>query len=137
MRWPRWRRTEVVWSSPCVSKSNACRRDRCSSFQKLQLSGGFRSTSLQNCLGKFQRLAVVVRMWPSRGSPGTLRIPYVGRVYNFFTSLVPGVMRSRGLAEVWEVESFLHPASCKCFQPSTFLPQELPFPFSLLRRRRV
>lgn len=137
MRWPRWRRTEVVWSSPCVSKSNACRRDRCSSFRKLQLSGGFRSTSLQNCLGKFQRLAVVVGVWPSRGSSGTLKIPYVGRVYNFFTFLVPGVMKNGVLAEVGEVESFLHPALCQCFQPSAVFPQELPSPFSLLRRRRV
>ena len=137
MRRPKWRRTEVVWSSPYVSKNSACRRDRCSSFQKLQVSRGFRSTSSQNCLGKFQRLVVVVGMWPSRGSSGTLKSPYIGRVYNFFTFLVPGVMKKGDLAGVEEVGSFLHPASCKCFQPSTIFPQELPFPFSLLRGRRV
>ena len=134
---PKWRRTEVVLSIPCGSKNNACRKDECSSFRQLQVSRESRSTFFQKCPGKVQRLVVVVGMWSSRGSSGTLKSPYIGRVYNFFTFLVPGVMENGDLAVVEEVGSFLHPASCKYFQPSAIYPQELPSPFSLLRRRRV
>ena len=90
---PEWGRTEVVLSILCGSKNNACRRNECSSFQQLQVSRGSRSTFFQKCPGKFQRLVVVVGMWPSRGSSGTLKSPYIGRVYNFFTFLVPGVVK--------------------------------------------